>query len=119
MGTYTGTQNTSTMDWTCFVDGISLGKTLPSTDFNENHRMLCLLNTITDGPHTVTVNATAGENQTFWLDKIQYLPSASVSLENKKIQLDISDPAILYGSGWSGYGTQTYGAQLGCIFYGT
>lgn len=119
MGTYTGTQNTSTMDWTCFVDGISLGKTFPSKDFYENHRMLCLLNTIADGPHTVTVNATVGENQTFWFDKIQYIPSASVSLENKTIQLDSSDPAILYGSGWSASETQTNGAQVGCNFFGT
>ncbi len=119
MGTYTGTQNTSTMDWTCFVDGISLGKTFPSKDFYENHRMLCLLNTIVDGPHTVTVNATVGENQTFWFDKIQYIPSASVSLENKTIQLDSSDPAILYGSGWSASETQTNGAQVGCNFFGT
>lgn len=72
-----------------------------------------------DGSHTVTFNATVGTNQTLWFDKIQYVPSASVSLENQTIQLDAADPSIVYGAGWSGTQTQTNGSQVGCRFYGT
>jgi hypothetical protein len=119
MGTYTGTQNSATMDWTCFVDGVNLHKGSPNanTNFYENHMMLCEV-PVSDGPHTLTVSASVGSNQTLWLDKIQYLPSASVSLENKTIQLDGADSAITYGFGWSSYQTQTSDSQLACRFYG-
>ena len=118
MGSYTGTKNASMLDWTCSVDNVSLGEASPNADFDENHRMLCLLYPMADGSHSVTLNATAGANQTFWFDKIQYVPSASVSLENQTIQFDSADPSIVYGAGWSGAQTQTTGSQIGCRFYG-
>ena len=118
MGTYT--QNPGALDWACFLDGVNVDKTnQTSPGDSENQLMFCQLLSLWDGPHAVTVSATVGGNQTFWFDKIQYIPSASVSLENKFIQLDQKDPAILYGSGWSSYQTQTTGSLLVCNFYGT
>jgi hypothetical protein len=123
MGAYTGTDDNTTMSWTCFVDGVNRFQGNPQTGyFGQNGLMLCDLATnVLDGHHTVVVNATVGANQVFWFDKIQYVPSAGVSLENKTIQLDRTDLAITYGYGWdkSSYATQTRGSQLGCNFYGT
>jgi hypothetical protein len=53
-----------------------------------------------DGPHVLTVNVTILKNQTFWFDNIQYLPSASVPLNQAAIVVDNLDSQLQYGTGW-------------------
>ena len=40
------------------------------------------------------------ENQTFWFDNIQYLPSTSVPLDQAAIIVDNLDSQLQYGTGW-------------------
>ena len=58
-----------------------------------------------DGPHVLTVNVTVLKNQTFWFDNIQYLPSASVPLNQAAIIVDSLDSQLQYGSGWGALGS--------------
>ena len=70
-----------------------------------------------DGPHILTVNATASSNQTFWFDDIQYVPSASVPLDQAAIIVSSLDPQLQYGAGWeglAGYGNMT--SVTGSVF---
>jgi len=115
MGTYT--QNSGAIDWACLLDGVNIDKSTFGEE-TKNHVMFFERSPLLDGHHTVVVTAAVGGNQTFWFDKIQYLPSASVSLENKSIMFQSSDPTILYGSGWSDHQTQRTGSVLVCHFYG-
>ena len=45
------------------------------------------------------MNTNVSNQQTFWFDRIQYAPSASVSLNQSFLRIDASDSAIQY-SGW-------------------
>ncbi|KAF9478490.1 hypothetical protein BDN70DRAFT_836032 [Pholiota conissans] len=91
--------------WECFIDHISIGATTPF-QFAENNWVFCEQDTLVDGSHVLTVNATVKKAQTFWFDQIQYAPSASVPLDNKTILIDSLDPQVLsaYGSGWGSLG---------------
>lgn len=89
--------------WLCFVDNISIGASVPFA-FAENNWGFCEQDTLVDGPHILTVNATVLKNQTFWIDNIQYVPSASVSLDQKTIVVDNHDPQLQYGQGWQALG---------------
>ena len=88
--------------WECFIDGISIVSTAPF-QFPENNWLFCAHNALLDGPHVLTVNATVTNSQTFWVDRIQYVPSSSVPLNNKYIYIDNLDQQLLqdaYGPGW-------------------
>ena len=89
--------------WLCFVDNISIGASSPFA-FAENNWGFCEQDTLVDGPHILTVNATVLKNQTFWIDNIQYVPSASVSLDQKTIVVDNHDTQLQYGQGWQALG---------------
>ena len=89
--------------WQCFVDNISIGASAPF-QFAENNWEFCEQDKLVDGPHILTVNATVLKNQTFWIDNIQYVPSASVSLNQKAIVVDNLDPQLQYGQGWQALG---------------
>ena len=70
-----------------------------------------------DGPHILTVNATILKNQTFWFDNIQYLPSASVPLNQAAIIVDSLDSQLQYGAGWGALGgSANVTTQTGSIF---
>ena len=60
--------------------------------------------------------------QTFWFDYIQYLPIATVSLDNAALSIDFTDLQIQYGSGWSsnnlGSSTSQNAATLSFQFTG-
>ena len=92
--------------WECFIDGISIGAAAPF-QFQENNWLFCSQNTLVDGPHVLTVNATVLKKQTFWLDYIEYVPSASVPLDGKAILIDNLDPQVeaAFGSGWGALGS--------------
>jgi len=109
--------------WSCYVDGVGIDSGSPLLN-PENNWVFCSSYSLTDGPHTITVNATVARRQTFWFDYLYYLPSKSVSLANKTIMLTNLDSAIQYGSGWNAYTsianwTQTQGASVTLNFYGT
>lgn len=89
--------------WECFVDDITIGATAPFA-FAENNWVFCNQDSLVDGPHVLTVNATVLKNQTFWFDDIQYVPSASVPLGQAAIMVDNLDPQLQYGAGWQALG---------------
>ena len=64
------------------------------------------------------------KNQTFWFDNIQYLPSASVPLNEAAIIVDNLDSQLQYGTGWEALGeganmTATAGSIFTFDFTGT
>ncbi|KAF8805440.1 hypothetical protein BYT27DRAFT_7085298 [Phlegmacium glaucopus] len=85
--------------WQCFIDNISINPIPPSPD-PQNNWIFCEEDTLLDGPHIITVNVTVLKSQTFWIDKIQYLPSPSVPLDQAAIVVDSGDPQLQYGQGW-------------------
>lgn len=105
--------------WECFIDDISIGATTPFP-FPENNWVFCDHASLLDGPHILTVNATILKNQTFWFDDIQYVPSASVPLDQATIGIDNLDKQLLesaYGTGWVALGnTANMTTVAGSIF---
>ncbi|KAF9561097.1 hypothetical protein CPC08DRAFT_664780 [Agrocybe pediades] len=86
--------------WNCFVDGIEIGASSPF-QFPENNWLFCSHDQLTDGPHVLSVNATVAKQQTFWIDKIHYVPSTEVSLDNQVILVDRNDPALQFDDAWT------------------
>jgi hypothetical protein len=105
MGTNNIRNDSGVLDptWDCFVDNVSIGPTTPF-QYVENNWVFCSKDNLVDGPHTLTVNATVLKAQTFWFDGIQYVPSASVSLEHAAVMIDSLDPQLQYGPGWQALG---------------
>ncbi|KAF9524883.1 hypothetical protein CPB83DRAFT_897551 [Crepidotus variabilis] len=60
--------------WECFIDQRSIGASKPFA-FQENNWNFCEDLDVPDGLHTLTVNVTVSQNQTFWFDRIEYIPS--------------------------------------------
>jgi hypothetical protein len=85
--------------WECFIDNIRISR-FPAPSTSQNNWILCGADQVQDGPHLLTVKANVSNQQTFWLDQIQYAPSASVSLNDSILRIDSSDPAIQYSNGW-------------------
>ncbi|KAF5330571.1 hypothetical protein D9619_005257 [Psilocybe cf. subviscida] len=88
--------------WDCFVDGVSIGS-MPY-QFPENNWQFCRSPVLPDGNHVLTVNASVASPQTFWIDKIQYLPVAGSQsqLTNATVLVDNLDPMLkpAFGKGW-------------------
>ncbi|KDR81160.1 hypothetical protein GALMADRAFT_116184 [Galerina marginata CBS 339.88] len=118
--------NFGTIDpsWDCFVDGNGLNSS-PPTFTIENNWILCEIDSLSDGPHTVGVTArVSSPNNPFSLDRYQYVPSASVALDNATIYVNSTDAAVQFGSGWTpfrnhaGSMTQQNGAKVTFDFVG-
>ena len=106
--------------WACSVDGHGIDSSNPGPfGIAKNNLLFCHSDSLTDGPHTLTVDAALVENQTFWFDQLEYVPSSTVSLENKMILLRREDSALLFGSAWNSYATRVTGARFTLNFYGT
>jgi len=102
--------------WECFVDQVSIGSAKPFA-YPENNWLFCSQGNLTDGLHAISVNATISTGRTFWFDRIEYAPSTRLSLSNKAIRVDNSDPELQYGPGWSSFGGVANGTQRsGSIF---
>lgn len=88
--------------WECFIDGTSIGSVNPTT-VSLNNWMFCDQEGLQDGPHSITVNVSVSPGQTFWFDQLQYVPSATVSMENKEIYIGQGDSQMLAGfdSSWT------------------
>ncbi|KAG6880138.1 hypothetical protein C0992_005222 [Termitomyces sp. T32_za158] len=107
--------------WECFVDGINIGN-WPSL-FLENNQLLCQQVTMSDGPHTITVNVTSAGN-TFWLDYIAFTPSPASSHTPAVLRAQNTDSAIGYGAGWADLNgdanmTSMIGSKANFSFVGT
>lgn len=100
--------------WKCSVDGVSV----PSANVTapENRLLFCEKNGLSDGPHVITVDVTVSNEQTFWFDYIQYLPSASMSLNQVSLSIDANDSQIQYGTGWSPIFPGNMTGQTGSTF---
>jgi hypothetical protein len=110
--------------WVCLVDNINVTTFPPRSNFSANHFLLCDSNPLSDGQHTITLQATIRNNtMTFWFDDLLYLPSPSMSLYSSLIIVDASDPAIQYGPAWTimkaiGMTTIQQGAKMTFDFNG-
>jgi hypothetical protein len=124
-----GTSNNGqgpTVTWECSVDDVSIsGHGFNTTTIIENNWIFTSNGLVQDGHHVLTVNASVSNQQTFYVDLIQYIPSSNVSLDQSLLGIVPSDPAILYSPGWqqskndSANYTQTAGSTLTYNFYGT
>ncbi|KAF9528099.1 hypothetical protein CPB83DRAFT_907035 [Crepidotus variabilis] len=107
--------------WECFIDQQSIGASDPF-QFAENNWQFCKSRQLQDGLHTLTINVTIAKKQTFWLDRIEYIPSATMSVEHSDILIENNDPGLRYGQGWRSFNntnmTQKKGALLEFQFTG-
>ncbi|KDR67258.1 hypothetical protein GALMADRAFT_258429 [Galerina marginata CBS 339.88] len=108
--------------WYCGIDGVPVGRWTQSTTYPGNNILLCNTN-LFDGEHTITLYVGASDTSILF-DRINYAPSANVPLDNTYIQVDASDPAISYSSGWQplmdiATATQQPSAGLNFTFIGT
>ncbi|KAF8912160.1 hypothetical protein CPB84DRAFT_1761429 [Gymnopilus junonius] len=103
--------NSSNPSWVCTVDG----NTIPSHIYNivENRLDLCDTDSLSDGTHNITVQATSANQQTFWFDYIQYIPSVTVNLANSDLSIPAADSQINYGPGWEAHSPGQITSQTG------
>jgi hypothetical protein len=75
--------------WTCSVDGVAASTDVDNLIYISpcNNYLLCYATGLDDGNHTLTANATPTGNQTFWLDRIEYVPTPEASLERQAIRV--------------------------------
>jgi hypothetical protein len=89
------------VDWpSCMVDNVAVSRSSGSWDVGpSNNYVFCSTTLPLDGPHVLTVNATVGENPTFWFDRIEYAPSNQdlPQFEQKAVKLSAQDTSV----GWS------------------
>jgi len=104
----------------CLVDGESTSVVAPSLP--ENGLLFCEKDGLSVGEHQISVVVSVSNQQTFWFDYIQYLPTASVSLDNATLWINSTDSQIRYGTGWSsndvGASTSQNAATLSFQFTG-
>ncbi|KAF9458806.1 hypothetical protein BDZ94DRAFT_1300969 [Collybia nuda] len=108
--------------WECFVDKISVGAT-KSFEYAENNWNLCGQNNLPDGIHEIVINVNSA-GQVFWVDRIVYAPSPSLSLNAAVILVENHDTGINLDSKWQALGdeaamTQTMSSIATFIFTGT
>ena len=91
--------------WECFIDNISIGAKPHSDLINpENNWILCDSDSLADGTHNFTLQATIYPDGNFWFDQVQYVPSVGLSLDSSLILVNASDSAIQYTTGWQDVG---------------
>jgi hypothetical protein len=89
--------------WSCYINGFAL---IPSniSDVNRSNWDFCALQNIsTATPSNLTVIASGTSDSPFQFDRIEYIPDASVILDNATILVDANDTQIKYDSGWSDF----------------
>ncbi|KAF7759736.1 hypothetical protein Agabi119p4_11431 [Agaricus bisporus var. burnettii] len=101
----------------CFIDGVSIGRDSPFT-FQENNWKLCETDGLFAGQHKLHIDIKVkSRKQTFWLDKIQYVPSPSVPLDNKTIQMANKDSAIRLDTTWRRLGPFKVTSVMNAVAY--
>ncbi|GJJ15746.1 hypothetical protein Clacol_010024 [Clathrus columnatus] len=81
----------------CFLDGVSFATVTLGGPQNNIH--ICAT-TFPDGQHELAVNVST-QGEPFYLDNLQYQPSANVPLNNATILIPSGDPSITLSIGWS------------------
>jgi hypothetical protein len=124
LGTSITTNSSGIQDpsWECFIDNVSIGWNLSSAPRTENSWVFCQ-SVLQDGPHVLSTNVKVLHQQTFWFDRIHYVPSSNVPLDNATVMVDSTDPAVQYSSGWTELNgivnlTQTAGSTVTYEFFG-
>lgn len=87
----------------CFVDESNIGRVEPS-GLGENNVQFCS-KTLPDGYHRLRIDVQAESNQTFWLDRLHFIPSATISQQERVIVFENTDPAIQLDSQWTTLGS--------------
>ena len=104
----------------CLVDGETTSVSVLGAA--ENRLLFCEKDGLSVGQHQISVVVKVSNQQTFWFDYIQYLPTGTVSLANAALSIDFTDSQIQYGSGWSsnnlGSSTSQNAATLSFQFTG-
>ena len=89
--------------WECFIDDLSNSDASVSVhaapNSSQNNLGLCY-GEFADGNHTLTVTAQVPDGQNFYLDRIEYVPSANASLNESLVRVDSSDAAVSYSDNW-------------------
>ncbi|KAF8802696.1 hypothetical protein BYT27DRAFT_7172525 [Phlegmacium glaucopus] len=85
--------------WECFIDNKTIGSK-DSCEPARNYCIFCQNDQLQDGPHVLSVRVKVVNEQTFWFDQIQYIPSSNVSLDQSLLRIDSSDPTIQYSAAW-------------------
>ncbi|KAF8202251.1 hypothetical protein BJ912DRAFT_944242 [Pholiota molesta] len=98
-------------EWECIIDGNSLGVLSidPSITFPQNNIGICQ-SVLADGPHELVVKITTNAVSPFWVDGIQFTPSANADFSNATLKVYNTDPNIKFSG--SDFVTSTYGVKL-------
>ncbi|KIJ24038.1 hypothetical protein M422DRAFT_56574 [Sphaerobolus stellatus SS14] len=108
---------------TCSIDGVQIQNLNPSPPTEDNLNVCAQEpGSLVDGEHFLVLNITAS-SVPFYFDRIEYLPSSSVSLSHATLKVSHTDPAINYSSTWETYDnfvnmTQTAGSEMSFSFIG-
>ncbi|KAJ7753542.1 hypothetical protein B0H16DRAFT_1418692 [Mycena metata] len=119
----TDANNVTDPTWACFVDGIQIPQVDSTFKYPENNWELCSQDTITPGPHNLTIQVQS-KGQGFYLDGITYTPTPNTTFESATTTIyKHLDAAITYDSNWANVSgehvTQTTNAQASLSFHGT
>ncbi len=91
-------------DFECFVDDINISKDDPISDPANNWRF-CQKDQLPDLQHTLRIDVTVrSPGQAFWLDRVLYVPSENVPLDDKVIFLENTDPSVHFDAKWQSLG---------------
>jgi len=89
------TPGSSGVYWTCSVDGDdAVMRSTIYTSSPRNNFEFCYVNSLVDGHHTLTMQATATDNQIFWLDRIEYVPSQQFTIGSNAIGVTLGGPGL-------------------------
>ncbi|KAK1227534.1 hypothetical protein PQX77_009441 [Marasmius sp. AFHP31] len=122
--------NAALAKWTCQVDGSPIRNTNYRGYMHDvTNLLLCEQGRLSRGQHTLTVNVNIEnpDTQTWWLDKVEYVPLPTANLANEVLKIDGSDPSMRYDNGTGNWrsiaglfnGTGTTGASMNFQFNGT
>ncbi|KAF9475210.1 hypothetical protein BDN70DRAFT_269490 [Pholiota conissans] len=98
-------------EWECIVDGNSLGVMSIDKGITQPQNNLGICSSVLgDGPHELVLKVTTNAISPFWIDAIQYTPSANADLSNTTFKVYNSDPNIQFSN--NDFATGTYGVKL-------
>ncbi|KAF8954754.1 hypothetical protein BDZ97DRAFT_368273 [Flammula alnicola] len=113
--------------WECFIDGESIAANRAFGQFPW--QSYCEKDGLDDGPHTLTANIryenfdirNATATAEFWLDFIQYIPSASAITSLLPslpyFFVDSTDPRLQYQGDWESFGTANMTLAANASFF--
>lgn len=103
IGSFPNIRASTPPSWSCFLNGFALSS-FATPGINRNNWELCSLKNIsTTKANNLTVTASGSTGTPFFLDRIEYIPAASVILDNATVLVQEDDTQIQYDSGWSNF----------------